>query len=143
MHAHSARLIYEKRTTAPCEFYQKIGSGLNLLQSSSRGQPILEVLSISTAYTQTNYAESLAQARDIPVPNDLHTVNIPERIGALCQTLYQLAYSSFLDLLWNLYDKLRLIRQSSKEKMNREVRISRKKCGYGLRGMNGTGTFIS
>ena len=28
-------------------------------------------------------------------------------------------------------------------KMNREARISKKKCGYGLRGMNGTGTFLS
>lgn len=32
---------------------------------------------------------ALAQARDIPVPNDLHTVNPPERIEALRRTLYQ------------------------------------------------------
>ena len=60
-----------------------------LFLNKHRGQPILEALSIPTACTQTNYAESLAQARDIPVPNDLQTINIPQRIEALCQTLYQ------------------------------------------------------
>ena len=32
---------------------------------------------------------ALAQTRDIPVPNDLQTVNIPESIEALRLTLYQ------------------------------------------------------
>ena len=70
---------------------------------------------------------ALAQTRQIPVPDDLQTVNIPETIEAVristgapnAARSPTFAYSSSLNLLQNLYDKLKSTRKSSTKRILR------------------------